>query len=673
MQMRFVCDKCRAKYSISKEKVRKKVLRIRCKKCANVIVVRDPDSEAAKRAAAKQVNKTAVEPAKTIQQKPNGHGGGGGLQPQGFSPKPAQRSGHIDVNDSFGAPAPSERTVVARISADWFRKREEATGEKPTWFMAINGQPLGPVVLQEVLQRVRAGELTPQSLVWRDGWRDWVAAYTVSELKGSFFNQQPQITQATAPPTVEDQREIDDALGFLGGTTERTRPGKAATIAEPQRQQPQQIQQPRAFEPTEPEKPAGFGGFFQQKSEPAKPVGGGDPFARFGNESVQQPLAAAPVAEPAPKPTSGGFSSQSGLQSTQAPQKMDNPLGGFPIPEAPTSSSALPTPGVPGQDIAHEAQAMPAQMQAAPAPPAQVQFFEVPTASHDDLEAGFFADENKFFDGENQDEELISVALPPIPIMEEEEELEVDAEDILAMESMKSKWTARFAIMGVFGVVGAAAFLIMFGERIGIKMPGTKSKFKIGKNSGKSGLSKSQQSKANALLLGNGEDAGRIRQEKKRKRKVYRRRSSVASNTPFRERPVKVRKASKEDLFANDLLNRVGARLGRKGLPRPKPGAKKDPQYELKLKLSKAINRKNASVKYCYEQYLKQVTKGGRMDLRLTIQPDGSVSNVYVIRKTFRGGRMKKCILRRIQRWQFRAFGGKPVKLEIPYTFKALF
>jgi predicted Zn finger-like uncharacterized protein len=39
--MRIECDKCHAKYSIADDKVRGKTFKIRCKKCANVIVVRD--------------------------------------------------------------------------------------------------------------------------------------------------------------------------------------------------------------------------------------------------------------------------------------------------------------------------------------------------------------------------------------------------------------------------------------------------------------------------------------------------------------------------------------------------------------------------------------------------------------------------------------------------------
>lgn len=40
--MKFYCDKCQAKYSIADEKVRGKVLKVRCKKCSHVITVREP-------------------------------------------------------------------------------------------------------------------------------------------------------------------------------------------------------------------------------------------------------------------------------------------------------------------------------------------------------------------------------------------------------------------------------------------------------------------------------------------------------------------------------------------------------------------------------------------------------------------------------------------------------
>ena len=48
--MKFYCDKCNAKYAISDEKVRGKILKVRCKKCAHIITVREPVAPAAQSA-----------------------------------------------------------------------------------------------------------------------------------------------------------------------------------------------------------------------------------------------------------------------------------------------------------------------------------------------------------------------------------------------------------------------------------------------------------------------------------------------------------------------------------------------------------------------------------------------------------------------------------------------
>ena len=42
--MRFVCDSCRAQYMISDDKVGAKGVKVRCKKCGYVILVRRPDA-----------------------------------------------------------------------------------------------------------------------------------------------------------------------------------------------------------------------------------------------------------------------------------------------------------------------------------------------------------------------------------------------------------------------------------------------------------------------------------------------------------------------------------------------------------------------------------------------------------------------------------------------------
>lgn len=63
--MKIECDKCGAKYSIADEKVRGKTFKIRCKKCTNVIIVRDAASGASA-AAATAAAAAAPEPTEPL-------------------------------------------------------------------------------------------------------------------------------------------------------------------------------------------------------------------------------------------------------------------------------------------------------------------------------------------------------------------------------------------------------------------------------------------------------------------------------------------------------------------------------------------------------------------------------------------------------------------------------
>ena len=64
--MKFVCERCHTRYSIADDKVRGKILKVRCKSCQNVITVREA-SLAGAEAAGPQVNedRTVMAPAPT--------------------------------------------------------------------------------------------------------------------------------------------------------------------------------------------------------------------------------------------------------------------------------------------------------------------------------------------------------------------------------------------------------------------------------------------------------------------------------------------------------------------------------------------------------------------------------------------------------------------------------
>ena len=64
------------------------------------------------------------------------------------------------------------------------------------YHVAVNGQATGPYNLQALQQMVSGGQLTVNSLVWKNGMAEWAKAGTVDELKGLFAVMPP------VPPVV---------------------------------------------------------------------------------------------------------------------------------------------------------------------------------------------------------------------------------------------------------------------------------------------------------------------------------------------------------------------------------------------------------------------------------------------------------------------------------------
>ena len=65
-------------------------------------------------------------------------------------------------------------------------------GAAAAFFMAVDGQQVGPITVAEMPAKIASGELTPTTLVWRDGLPQWSAASELPELRGLF--------PATPPP-----------------------------------------------------------------------------------------------------------------------------------------------------------------------------------------------------------------------------------------------------------------------------------------------------------------------------------------------------------------------------------------------------------------------------------------------------------------------------------------
>ncbi len=130
--MKIVCDACQAKYSIADEKIQGKAFKIRCKKCGHIIVVKTGDAAAAAAA-----------------------------------PATAEKAKQSASAESSAAITPA---VVA------------SAADQAVWHVVVDGEQVGPLNEAEVRDRLRQGKINSDTLVWKEGFSDWMQLSTVPEL-----------------------------------------------------------------------------------------------------------------------------------------------------------------------------------------------------------------------------------------------------------------------------------------------------------------------------------------------------------------------------------------------------------------------------------------------------------------------------------------------------------
>src|SRR5262245_20130221 len=118
--MKFVCERCQTRYSIADDKVRQKILKIRCKTCASVITVRESSA---------QVTGGPVAGATSSAGAP------------AFSPS---------VSRPPPPPAPAE------------------------WYYSLDGQQEGPFTLPEIAKSLDALKKDDEVYIWREDFDSWM-------------------------------------------------------------------------------------------------------------------------------------------------------------------------------------------------------------------------------------------------------------------------------------------------------------------------------------------------------------------------------------------------------------------------------------------------------------------------------------------------------------------
>jgi predicted Zn finger-like uncharacterized protein len=169
--MKFTCDRCDAQYMISDEKVGPNGVKVRCKKCSHVILVRRATENGAA---------AAESPIPAPAPSPGGSGEGldaelGHAFDNAFGDVPAKAPSAGPDPDATQAVSPEEAAGMAARSAP----PEPAATE---WYVAIGQAQVGPLPLVEVRRKWEAGDVGPDSLVWRPGMGDWAPLTGVSDL-----------------------------------------------------------------------------------------------------------------------------------------------------------------------------------------------------------------------------------------------------------------------------------------------------------------------------------------------------------------------------------------------------------------------------------------------------------------------------------------------------------
>ncbi len=155
--MKFSCERCATRYSIGDDKVRGKILKIRCKTCGNIVVVREATG--------------AVQAAS------------GAVASAGAAPQPMPAP----------APAPPRQPTEPRV--------HPPAAQRPgvDWYIAIKGKQHGPAKKEDVGRLVKEGTITERTYVWNETMTSWQRLRDVPEL-ASLLGGGPAVRPPPPPP-----------------------------------------------------------------------------------------------------------------------------------------------------------------------------------------------------------------------------------------------------------------------------------------------------------------------------------------------------------------------------------------------------------------------------------------------------------------------------------------
>lgn len=226
--MRFVCDSCNAQYMISDDKVGAKGakgVKIKCKKCGHMILVRPAGAAASKDNGASDAPAADTAAAASASNGADGSAAAGLPASVGTPPSEGLFSGVEEdeigavfdqvlssgphkipagepVGDSSRETKQFAGASVQKLAAAESEPDEpKAAAPANDWFVAIEDRQVGPLTVEKIKEHWDRGEVGPDSLCWRAGFGDWIPLSEATEL-ASVLAPRPAKPVIVAPAEV---------------------------------------------------------------------------------------------------------------------------------------------------------------------------------------------------------------------------------------------------------------------------------------------------------------------------------------------------------------------------------------------------------------------------------------------------------------------------------------
>jgi predicted Zn finger-like uncharacterized protein len=240
--MKFVCDNCSTQYLISDDKIGPKGVKVRCKRCGNVIIVRPEDEDRAVTGPSGMAAETA-EGDNPFAQNSDGRDEVGlafdQLLSGGFGPDDDEEEdeqateiflmNELDSANDKASDLDKIDEVFADAESTELKKGE--TRDRSDWYVAVGDEQIGPMTLLELESRWSDGDIGDSTLAWFPGMSDWTAIGEIAELRYLLGRQAVEQRENTEVDAPEDQPQEEALAASAQPAEDEWSPYKGSELA----------------------------------------------------------------------------------------------------------------------------------------------------------------------------------------------------------------------------------------------------------------------------------------------------------------------------------------------------------------------------------------------------------------------------------------------------------